>query len=289
MKILITANPENKESQRLAEAGLAAGHEMTVAPMRDVCFTHDEKLSVSVSGKKIIGNFDCIYLRNMHPFISEGLMLAEAARSSGIRVIDSALTTENFIQSKTYDTWKMSLSGIPVPHGIQVAHGNEIEKLTKKIGFPVVVKGIHGSQGERVHLCNDADGVNDVLEESPEMSFLLQNRLDIRNEYRVLTIGYKTIGVIEKFAPSDDFRRNLSQGGTAKPADLDPSLIALCEKAAKTLKREFAGVDLAILNDGSSVILEVNRSPGFCGFEEATGMDVAGKFIEYLESQDLNG
>jgi RimK family alpha-L-glutamate ligase len=289
MKILITANPENKESQRLAEAGEAAGHKMTVAPMRDVCFAQDEKMSVSVFGKEIAENFDCIYLRNMHPFISEGLMLAEFACSAGIKILDSALTEENFIQNKSYDAWKMSLAGIPVAQGVQVTYGSMPDKLTEVTRFPVVVKGIHGSQGERVHLCDDIDSINAVLEESPDMSFLIQDRLDIKNEYRVLTIGYESIGVIEKFAPSDDFRRNLSQGGTAQQTELNPSLTALCEKAARTLKREFAGVDLAILDDGSPVILEVNRSPGFCGFEEVTGMDVAGRFIEYLESQYLNG
>ena len=45
-----------------------------------------------------------------------------------------------------------------------------------------------------------------------------------------------------------------------------------------------AGVDLIQSNRGP-LVLEVNSSPGLEGIEKASGIDVAGKIIEYLEDQ----
>jgi ribosomal protein S6--L-glutamate ligase len=42
------------------------------------------------------------------------------------------------------------------------------------------------------------------------------------------------------------------------------------------------GVDLLRANHGP-VVMEVNSSPGFEGIEAATGIDVAGKVIEFIE------
>ena len=42
------------------------------------------------------------------------------------------------------------------------------------------------------------------------------------------------------------------------------------------------GVDMLRSNHGP-VIMEVNSSPGLEGVENATGIDIAGKIIEYLE------
>jgi ribosomal protein S6--L-glutamate ligase len=45
-----------------------------------------------------------------------------------------------------------------------------------------------------------------------------------------------------------------------------------------------AGVDMLETNDGPQ-ILEVNSSPGLEGIEEATGLDIAGEIVSYLESR----
>ena len=55
-------------------------------------------------------------------------------------------------------------------------------------------------------------------------------------------------------------------------------------KAAKVLGLSVAGVDLIQSNRGP-LVLEVNSSPGLEGIEKASGIDVAGKIIEYLEDQ----
>ena len=53
-------------------------------------------------------------------------------------------------------------------------------------------------------------------------------------------------------------------------------------RAAKTMGLNVAGVDI-LRSDHGPVVMEVNSSPGLEGIETATGVDVAGKIIEYIE------
>ena len=52
-------------------------------------------------------------------------------------------------------------------------------------------------------------------------------------------------------------------------------------RAAKAMGLKIAGVDLLRSNHGP-VVMEVNSSPGLEGIESATGIDVAGKIIEFI-------
>ena len=53
-------------------------------------------------------------------------------------------------------------------------------------------------------------------------------------------------------------------------------------KAAKALGLAIAGVDL-LQSDRGPLILEVNSSPGLEGIEKATGLDIAGEIVRYIE------
>jgi ribosomal protein S6--L-glutamate ligase len=48
------------------------------------------------------------------------------------------------------------------------------------------------------------------------------------------------------------------------------------------------GVDMLRSNHGP-VVMEVNSSPGLEGVEQATGVDVAGKIIEFIEKNAKPG
>ena len=58
-------------------------------------------------------------------------------------------------------------------------------------------------------------------------------------------------------------------------------------KSAKKLGLGIAGVDL-LQSDRGPLVMEVNSSPGLEGIEGATGIDIAGKIIEYVERNEFN-
>ena len=54
-------------------------------------------------------------------------------------------------------------------------------------------------------------------------------------------------------------------------------------RAAKTMGLNVCGVDILRSNHGP-LVMEVNSSPGLEGIEEATGKDIAGQIIRFMEA-----
>jgi ribosomal protein S6--L-glutamate ligase len=59
-------------------------------------------------------------------------------------------------------------------------------------------------------------------------------------------------------------------------------------RAAKSMGLNVCGVDMLRANHGA-VVMEVNSSPGLEGVEKATGLDIAGKIIEFIEKHAKPG
>jgi len=53
-------------------------------------------------------------------------------------------------------------------------------------------------------------------------------------------------------------------------------------KAAKALGLHVAGVDM-LQSDRGPLVIEVNSSPGLEGIEAATGHDIAGEIVKFIE------
>jgi ribosomal protein S6--L-glutamate ligase len=79
-----------------------------------------------------------------------------------------------------------------------------------------------------------------------------------------------------------DFRSNLHRGGSADAVKITPEERSTAVRAAKIMGLNVCGVDMLRSNHGP-VVMEVNSSPGLEGVEKATGKDVAGAIIAFLE------
>jgi ribosomal protein S6--L-glutamate ligase len=85
-----------------------------------------------------------------------------------------------------------------------------------------------------------------------------------------------------------DFRSNLHRGGSARSIRITPQERSTAIGAAKAMGLNVCGVDMLRSNHGP-VVMEVNSSPGLEGVETATGVDVAGKIIEFIEKNAQPG
>ena len=152
----------------------------------------------------------------------------------------------------------------------------------EKFKFPLIVKNRYGSGGQKVFKADSPLELRNLLLEDP-VSMLIQPFLTTGFDYRVIVIGGKAIGAMKKTAPKGEFLTNVARGGTATKAALTTELKTLAEKAAKIFLTDYAGVDIMYDHKGQPYILEVNRGAQFEGFEESTGINVAGKLIEWLQ------
>jgi ribosomal protein S6--L-glutamate ligase len=97
-------------------------------------------------------------------------------------------------------------------------------------------------------------------------------------------VGGKVVAAYQRVGREGDFRSNLHRGGTGVPIKLKKAEKEMAIMAAKALGLDIAGVDM-LQSARGPLVLEVNSSPGLKGVEAATGVDVAGKIIEFIENQ----
>jgi ribosomal protein S6--L-glutamate ligase len=93
---------------------------------------------------------------------------------------------------------------------------------------------------------------------------------------------------MQRSGAEGEFRSNLHRGGSAKTVKITPDERSTALRAAKAMWLNVCGVDMLRSNQGP-VVMEVNSSPGLEGVENATGIDIAGKIIEFLERNAREG
>lgn len=176
--------------------------------------------------------------------------------------------------------------GLPVT---SFAHSTkDIDGLISLVGgAPLVVKLLEGTQGMGVVLAETKKAAESVIGAFRQLNanilvqeFIKESR---GTDIRAFVVGNRVVAAMQRTAAPGEFRSNVHRGGEAKRVKLTPEERATARRAAKILGLNVAGVDLMRSNHGP-VVLEVNSSPGLEGIEGATGIDVATKVIEFIES-----
>ncbi|MCC7248693.1 MAG: RimK family alpha-L-glutamate ligase, partial [Lysobacter sp.] len=149
---------------------------------------------------------------------------------------------------------------------------------------PHVIKLNESAQGAGVMLTEKPSASRSVVEALRGLyaNFLVQEFIAEAEgaDVRCFVVGDAVVAAMRRQAPKGDFRSNLHRGGTAEAVAPSDDERAIAVRAAQVLGLGVAGVDLIRARRGP-LVLEVNSSPGLEGIEAATGVDVAGKIIDY--------
>jgi gamma-F420-2:alpha-L-glutamate ligase len=189
-------------------------------------------------------------------------------------------------KDKMYSTQILRQHNIPVPQTMLVRFPVDTAFVEKEIGFPCVIKVLSGSYGKGIHLVRDKLALEELMEfvsslNSP-LNILIQEYVDFSPgvDVRVLVVGGRVLGAMKRTGADGDFRANISRGGTGEVYPLDDQAAFIATESAKVLDLDIAGVDLLIDHNGYKVC-EVNSAPGFKGFEEYCGVNVAKEILTY--------
>ena len=107
-------------------------------------------------------------------------------------------------------------------------------------------------------------------------------------DIRCFVVGGKVVASMKRQAGEGEFRSNLHRGGQASLIRITPEERSTAVRAAKVMGLNVAGVDLLRSNHGP-VVMEVNSSPGLKGIETASGKDIAGQIVEFIEKNARQG
>jgi len=181
--------------------------------------------------------------------------------------------------------------GLPVT---SFAHDPRATKHLIKIcgGAPLVIKLLEGTQGVGVVLAETGKAAESVIEafRGLNANILAQEFIAEAGgaDIRCFVVGEKVVAAIKRQGQEGEFRSNLHRGGSATVIKITPEERSTAVRAAKVMGLNAAGVDLLRSNHGP-VIMEVNSSPGLEGIESATGKDVAGMIVEFIEKNHKPG
>lgn len=153
-------------------------------------------------------------------------------------------------------------------------------------GSPLVVKLTSGTQGKGVVLAETRKAAESVIEAFRQLdaNILVQEFIKEAggSDIRAFVVGSRVVAAMERTAAEGEFRSNLHRGGTARAIKLTKEERRTAVRAARVMGLNVAGVDM-LRSDRGPLLMEVNSSPGLEGIEAASGVDVAGEIIDYID------
>jgi ribosomal protein S6--L-glutamate ligase len=289
---ILSRNSQLYSTRRLREAAEERGHEVRIVDyLRCVIDITSHRPAIHYGGEKLTG-VDAIIPRIGATHTFYGTAVVRQFEMMGVYpTIESQGISRSRDKLRSLQLLAAEGVGLPVT---SFAHSTkDIDGLISLVGgSPLVVKLLEGTQGMGVVLAETKKAAESVIGAFRQLNanILVQEFIKEAggSDIRAFVVGNRVVAAMERTAAPGEFRSNVHRGGHARRAKLTPEERATAKRAAKILGLNVAGVDLMRSNHGP-VVLEVNSSPGLEGIEGSTGVDVAGKVIDYIEKNRGSG
>jgi ribosomal protein S6--L-glutamate ligase len=282
-------------TKRLVEAARDRGHKVEVVDVLK-CYmniTANKPTVYYKSGElKLKLEFDAVIPRIGASVTTYGTAVLRQFEVGGIYSLNESVAIARS-RDKLRAHQLLARKGVGMPI-TSYAHG--ADATDDLIGFvggpPLIVKVIQSTHGSGVVLAETYKAAESVINafRGLHAEFLVQEFIKEAGgaDIRCFVIGDKVIAAMKRQAKEGEFRSNLHKGGVATVVKLTPAERALAVRAAGVIGLDVAGVDI-IRSAHGPLVLEVNSSPGLEGIEKATGKDVAGAIIQYVEKDSEKG
>jgi ribosomal protein S6--L-glutamate ligase len=289
MKIgILSRNPRLYSTRRLVEAGRERGHEVQVIDtLRCYMNMATARPSIHYKGAEL-EDFDAVIPRVGASITFYGAAVVRQFEMMGVfSVNESVAITRARDKLRSLQLLARKGMGLPVTG---FAHSpDDIPDLIDMVGgAPLVIKLLEGTQGIGVVLAETKQAAKSVIEAFMGLNVNIMVQEFIREaggaDIRCLVVGEKVVAAMKRQGAPGEFRSNLHRGGTAQVVKITSAERRTAIGAARAMGLNVSGVDILRSNHGP-LVLEVNSSPGLGGIEQATGKDVAGMIIEFIERE----
>jgi RimK family alpha-L-glutamate ligase len=287
LRIAVLAARAGWHTKELERAAAERGHETFVLPYEGLVAAVGSQPGLRSRSTQLDG-MDAIMARIIPSGSLEQIIFRVDALhrldDRGVRVVNSPRAIERTVD-KFWTSALLEQCGIPTPETIVCDSPEEATAAFRALG-DVIVKPLFGSMGlGMVRVCDEemAFRVFRTIEQIRGVYYLQRTIVHGGSDIRAFVVGGCVLGAIER--RSSGWRTNLSRGGSACSISLPEQLRTLATRAAAAVGADYAGVDLLTSADGTTYVLEVNGIPGWRGLQEATGLDVAGRLVDYLTLQ----
>lgn len=287
MKIaILSRNPRLYSTSRLVAAGEARGHTVQIIdPLRCYMNVVSKLPTIHTKGELLTG-FDAVI-----PRIGASVTFYGTAVLRQFEMMNVYPVNESVAISRSRDKLRamqlFARKGIDLPI---TGFAHSLEDIPRVIdlvgGAPLVIKLLEGTQGQGVMLAESVQAAESLLQTLMGLKANIMVQEYIKeakgSDIRAIVVGDKVVAAMKRQAKPGEFRSNLHRGGVASSVKISPEERTVAVQAAKSMGLNVAGVDI-LRSERGPLVLEVNSSPGLKGIETASGKDVAGLIIEFIE------
>ena len=288
------------QTQRLKEEFTKLKTKPTVIPAESIILKYEQNILTYYSKTPSIiepfNYFDLYVFREIFSVMKDMITTIQILKNKNAKVFDNNLTKTFYLNDKLKEGEQLLANNINFPKTLHFMDKqnllNNLDFLEQTLNaYPIIAKKRSSGKGLGIYKINSRKELIKFAEqlcnehkykENAIKLFIFQEFLNIEKEYRVFVVGQKIVGAMQRIPKQGDFRANFSLGGTVKPAQITKHMQEISLKAHKAVLTEISGVDYAITKDNNYYILEVNRTPGFKGLEQATGKNIAYEIAKYL-------
>ena len=282
---ILSRNKSLYSTRRLVEAAEAKGWEVRVVDyLKCSIEIMKNELKINYQGKELPAP-DAII-----PRIGASRTFYGTAMVRHFEMMDTFSTSGNLAIKRSRDKLRslqvLSKYGVDMPKTVFASNkSNAKDVIELSGGAPLVLKILEGTQGVGVVLVDSEKAAKSVLDAfyGMDVNLLVQEFIAEAGgaDIRAFVVGGEVVGAMKRQGAEGDFRSNLHQGGSATAYKLNRKEKATALAAAKAMGLGVCGVDM-IPSKRGPLVMEVNSSPGLEGIEKSTGIDIAGKIMDYI-------
>jgi [lysine-biosynthesis-protein LysW]--L-2-aminoadipate ligase len=241
----------------------------------------DREVHFSLTGPP--PELDLVLIRSVSE--SRALYAAQILNALGVPTVNAAAVIAT-CNDKVACTAALAAAGVPSP-ATRVAFTTESALLAiEELGYPVVLKPVVGSWGRLLAKLNDREAAEAVLEHKAVLGsyqhsiFYLQEYIaKPGRDIRVVVIGDEPVAAM--YRNSHHWITNAARGAHCTNCPLTPEIGDLALRAARAVGGGAVAVDL-IESPRGLLVTEVNATMEFKSLTEASGIDVAGRLVDYV-------
>jgi len=282
--LLLTARPELETNRRLEAAAQACDVDSLIMDAAKVTARSGAGLALEHGDENLLEGPVDVALARVGNWRPDSVLAALEA------VVARGIPTPNPPEAIRIgrDHWRtvhtLARAGLPVPTTLASGDPEELARVAaSSLGFPVVVKQRRSRMGVGVIKCDSRDHLESVLDSLWRVGDEVIAQRYVPTDgvsLRLLLVGAKVVAAARFEAPDDDWRSNAARGGSVQPHCPSGSEVELARSAAGTIGLGVCGVDL--LPGETTVVGEINPTPGFLSLEAATGVDVAAAIVSHM-------
>ena len=285
---ILSREPRSYSTQRLKTAAAEAGHQVRILDtLRFAIDLSGGEPDLHYSGRHL-SDYDAVLPRVGSSITYFGTAVVRQFEQMDVYTPNTAAGIRNS-RDKLAAHQILSRHRIGMPATTFVRDRADVGPAIDRVGgAPVVVKLPEGTQGVGVILAPDAVVATAMIETllATRQNVLVQEFIEESRgrDIRALVVGDRVIGAMRRSSARGEFRSNLHRGGRSEVIDLAPEIEAAALRSAQIMGLRVAGVDM-LESDRGPLVLEVNSSPGLKGIESATGSDIAGAIVDFVDDQ----